>query len=76
MLERLGFIRTRKPPHGSYRHVLILEPHQVIADLQAKGKISDEASLALKAHLVPAFCIARLFWIGSKNAYLWSVLKG
>ena len=52
VLERLGFIRTRKTPHGSYRYVLILEPHQVIADLQTQGKISEEASLALKAQLL------------------------
>jgi hypothetical protein len=52
VLERLGFIRTKKTPHGAYRYVLILEPHQVIADLQAKGKLSEEASLALKAQLL------------------------
>jgi hypothetical protein len=52
VLERLGFIRTTKTPHGAYRYVLILEPHQVIADLQAKGKLSEEASLVLKAQLL------------------------
>jgi hypothetical protein len=52
VLERLGFIRARKTPHGAYRYVLILEPHQVIADLQGRGKLSEEASLTLKAQLL------------------------
>lgn len=52
VLERLGFIRTKKTPHGAYRYVLLLEPHQVIADIQAKGELSEEASFALKAQLL------------------------
>jgi hypothetical protein len=52
VLEQLGFIKTRKSPHGAYRYVLILEPHQVIADLQRDDRISQEESLAMKAQLL------------------------
>jgi hypothetical protein len=52
VLQRLGFVLTKKTPYGAYRYVLILDPHQVIDDLILKGKLSEEDRLALKAQLL------------------------
>jgi hypothetical protein len=51
VLESLGFIRTKTAPHGSYRYVLMLDPHEVIKKLNENGKIAEDEWLALKALL-------------------------
>ena len=52
VLEDLGFVHAKKAPHGAYRYVLVLEPHDVIASLQKKGKVPEELGLALHAQML------------------------
>jgi hypothetical protein len=52
VLENLGFVRAKTTPHGSYRYILILDPHKVIDNLEKTGKISEEHGLALNTLLI------------------------
>jgi hypothetical protein len=59
VLDNLGFVRTKKAPHGSYRYILVLDPHKVVENLYNKKKISDEEWLALRALLLSIGAIRR-----------------
>lgn len=52
ILEEYGFIKTYKTPHGAYRYILILEPHQVVDNLRKTNKVSDESWYFLTSLLV------------------------
>jgi hypothetical protein len=52
VLERLGFVRTNKTPHGSYRYVLVLEPHRVVRALERNGQVSEEIAFAFRAQML------------------------
>jgi len=52
VLEKFGFVWTKKAPHGAYRYVLMLDPHIIIEKLKGEGKISELEDLALKTQLI------------------------
>jgi hypothetical protein len=52
VLDRYGFVRTHTTPHGSYRYVLVLDPHPVIEALRENGKVDDSTWIAYRSLLI------------------------
>jgi hypothetical protein len=52
VLEKYEFVKTHKAPHGAYRYILILEPHQAAKKLKDAEKISSENWSFLTSMLV------------------------
>lgn len=51
-IAKLGFIRTKEMGNRDVGHVLLLDPHPVVAALRGRGKIRDEwwSAFVLRVH--------------------------
>ena len=52
VLKNFNFIDVQRAPHGSYRYLLILDPHPVIEALHDGGDVDDEDMTALTSYMM------------------------
>lgn len=52
VLDRFGFTKSHKAPHGAFRLILILDPHSVIEELYDKDLVEEEPWLALQTLMI------------------------
>lgn len=52
VLEKNGFVRSSRSPVGSYRYILVLDPHKAIAKLYGHSAVEKEYYAALQQTLI------------------------
>jgi hypothetical protein len=52
VLAKLGFVKAQATAHGTYRWILILDPHQVVEGLAERSRISVDYLTALKVQRI------------------------
>lgn len=52
ILEQNGFIKLKKGPTGTYRYILLLDPHDVVDELNNKSKIDTNDYEFFRAHMI------------------------